>query len=121
MPQVPVSVWEQIAVVIVFAFLLAGLGWILVKVFAKAIADINSHYALLIEHNNNQWQKYFDARSEASQIVNQQIIGQLEGLTAVVKELAKDFAEHDTLERQMLAELSELTEKRKPAKKNPNQ
>lgn len=117
MPQVPVSVWEQIAVVIVFAFLLAGLGWVLVKVFSKAIADINSHYALLIKQNNEQWQMYFDARSESNQLVNQQIIEQLEGLTKVVKELAKDFAEHDTLERQVLADLSERP---RPAKKNPN-
>jgi predicted PurR-regulated permease PerM len=99
MPQVPVSVWEQIAVVIVFAFLLAGLGLILVKVFAKAISEINAHYAKIVDSTNEKWQKYFDARSETNQMVNAQVISQLAGLTKAVEKLASDLEAHDQRSR----------------------
>lgn len=116
-PEVPLSVWEQISVVVVFAFLLGGMGWLLMKVFSKAIADINAHYASIVSNNNAQWQKYFDARGETEKLVNEQVIRQLEGLTKVVTRLVSDFERHDQMERQAL---DEMAEKRRLAKKNPN-
>jgi predicted PurR-regulated permease PerM len=98
---VPMSAWEQIAVIIVFAFLLGGLGWVLVKVFTKSIADINAHYALLLEKNNTQWQQYFDARSETSNLVNKQVVTQLSELTKAVADLTNKFNSHDQWERQL--------------------
>jgi len=95
MPEVPVSVWEQIPVVIVFAFLLAGLGWLLVKVFSKAVAEINAHYAEIVRQNNEQWQKYFDAKDESNRIVNEQVVEKLEELTNVISKLVDDFRDHD--------------------------
>lgn len=95
MPNVPVSVWEQIPVVVVFAFLLAGLGWLLVKVFSKAVAEINEHYAAIVRQNNEQWQKYFDAKDESNRMVNEQVVERLEELTAVIENLVNDFREHD--------------------------
>ncbi len=95
MPEVPVSVWEQIPVVIIFAFLLAGLGWLLVNVFSKAVAEINAHYAEIVRQNNEQWQKYFDARDENNRIVNQQVVEKLEELANVIKNLMDDFRDHD--------------------------
>lgn len=105
-PTVPVSVWEQIAVVVVFAFLLGGLGWLLMKIFSRAIADIHAHYASIVTNNNAQWQKYFDARGETEKLVNEQVIKQLEGLTNVVTRLVSDFDKHDQMERQALDEMS---------------
>lgn len=98
---VPMSAWDQIAVIVVFAFLLAGLGWILVKIFTKAIADINAHYAILLEKTNTQWQQYFDARSETSNLVNKQIVAQLGELTQAVGDLTHRFDSHDQWERQL--------------------
>lgn len=115
--SVPVSVWEQIPVVVIFALLLAGLGWVLVKIFVKAIADINSHYAHVIKATNEQWQKYFDARSAANQLINDQVVKQLEGLTRAVEKLVDDFESHDQMERQVFGD---LTARRKPSKRNPN-
>lgn len=107
LPDVPVSVWDQIPVVVIFALLLAGLGWLLMKIFTKAIAEINSHYASIVTSNNAQWQKYFDARGETDKLINEQVIRQLEGLTKIVTRLVADFDKHDQMERQALDEMAE--------------
>ena len=106
LPNIPVSVWEQIAVVIVFAFLLSGMGWILVRLFTQAIADVHAHYAQLIKDTNHQWQQYFDARSESSGLVNQRMLERLDELAGLIENLAVDFQTHDQLERQALERLS---------------
>lgn len=100
LPAVPATVWEQIPVVITFALLLAGMAWLLMKVFAKTIADINSHYAAVIKSNNEQWQKYIDAKQESANLITQQMMHQMEELTESIRDLRKDFDGHDQLERQ---------------------
>jgi hypothetical protein len=129
MPVVPVSVWDQLAIVVIFAFLLAGIGWLIIKVFSKAIADINKYYAAIVEsnntqfskallENNKQWQLYFDARSESNKIIESQMVEKLESLTDVIVKLDSRFGQHDLMERQALDEMSG---KRKLTKKiNPN-
>lgn len=117
MPTVPVSVWDQLPVVVIFSFLLAGIAWLMVKAFSKAIADINAHYASIIQTNNEQWQKYFDARSESYQLVNENVLKQLKNLTDAIGKFHTDFMVHDLMERQAL---DEMPEKRKSAKKNRN-
>ncbi len=102
LPDVPVTVWEQIPVIIIFAFLLAGGAWLMVKAFKEAVADINRHYSSIIEQNNKQWQAYFDARSDANKMVDEQIISQLSGLTQAIEVLSRKFQEHDLMERQAL-------------------
>ncbi len=108
MPEVPVSVWEQIPVVIVFAFLLAGLGWLLVREFSKAIADINNHYAGIVRQNNEQWQKYFDAKDENNRLVNEQVVKQLGELTHAIRELISDLRDHDQRIGEKIDELPTL-------------
>ncbi len=102
MPTVPVTVWEQISVVVVFAFLLAGLGWFLVKMFTSAIADVNAHYANLLKDTNAQWQKYFDARSESSNILAEKLTLRMDEMTHILSVLVKDFEEHDRVEMEMI-------------------
>jgi predicted PurR-regulated permease PerM len=101
MPTVPVSVWEQISVVIVFAFLLAGLGWVLVKMFTSAIADVNAHYANLLKDTNAQWQKYFDARSDSTNAISQQMMSRMDEIAKILGGLVSDFEVHDAMERQV--------------------
>lgn len=108
MPDVPVSVWEQIPVVVVFAFLLAGLGWLLVKVFSKAVAEINAHYAEIVRQNNEQWQKYFDAKDESNRMINEQVVEKLEELTNAISKLVEDFREHDRRMGEKIYELPRL-------------
>jgi regulator of sigma D len=112
------SAWEQIAVVIVFTLLLAGIGYLsfraftsvvtnLNKAFTQSVADINKYYAAIIEKNNQQWQMYFDARSESSKLVNDNIIEKLEKLTQVIDKMDANFTAHDVMERQALADMAE--------------
>ena len=90
-PNIPVPVWEQIAVVIVFAFLLGGLGWVLVRLFTQAVADINAHYAALIKDTNTQWQNYFDARTESLAENSRQILARMDEVT---RALGQDSPRH---------------------------
>lgn len=115
MPTVPLSVWEQISVVVVFAFLMAGLAWLMVRAFSNAVADINSHYAEIIKASNLQWQQYFDARSETGRLVNNQIVEQLKNLTESIMELSERHDGHDTMVR---GALDAMADKRKPLAKN---
>lgn len=117
MPTVPVSVWEQIPVIVIFALLLAGIAWLMVKAFSKAIADINSHYSAIIQNNNEQWQKYFDARSENYRLINEKVLAQLEALTGAINEFHAEFQSHDQMERQALDQMSG---RRQLAKNNRN-
>ena len=127
-PDIPVSVWEQIPVIVIFTLLLGGVSYFMIKTFSKAVSDINAHYAIITEksnaqyaqslkENNAQWQKYFDARTETSALVNKQIIEQLEGLTEAVEKLVGDFKEHDQMERQALAAGALSPQKHRTAKK----
>ncbi len=109
-PTIPVSVWDQIAIVVIFALLLAGLGCVLVKLFVTAIADVNKHYADVLTKTNDQWQKYFDARSESNNLVNRQIMQQMGEISGLLSNLMKDFTAHDHMERQALDAMAKRRE-----------
>lgn len=117
MPTVPVSVWDQIPVIVVFSFLLCGGAWLMVRAFSKAVADINAHYASIIERNNAQWQMYFDARSATSKVIDDQVVDKLEKLTGVIEKLTEDFAKHDAVEIGLLERIAGAQDRRK---RNPN-
>lgn len=95
MPSIPVSVWDQIGVVVVYTILLGGLGGLLTKLFTQAIADINAHYASLLKETNQQWQQYIDARSEAANEVSRKMLERMEYLCAALARLSADFERHD--------------------------
>ena len=116
-PTIPVSVWDQIAVVIVFAILLGGMGWFGAKLFiraikdvsaenAKAIREINAENAKVIGSVNIQWQRYFDARSESSNLLSQELTKRMDEIAQILGGLVKDFSSHDQMERQALDEMS---------------
>ena len=100
LPTVPVSVWDQIGVVVVFSFLMAGLGYVVVKVFTRSIADFNAHYAELLKDTNRQWQQYFDARTEASTQISRALTERMDQIGAILGQLVKDFERHDLMERE---------------------
>lgn len=87
MPQVPVSVWEQIPIIIVFALLMAGLGWVFMTLFSKQIDKTHEYYAARMKENNEQWQGYFDARASSFIKMGEDMQAGLERLTEVLEEL----------------------------------
>ncbi len=132
LPTVPVSVWEQAAIVVIFALLLAGLGWVLTRIFSSAIEktnashartvrDITAHYSSLVAKSNEQWQQYFDARSDANKAIYEHLSQKLESLIKAdeklyeeVNALANEFELHDQMERQAL---DDMANKRRLSKK----
>jgi thiamine pyrophosphokinase len=58
-----------------------------------------------LRENNEQWQLYFNARSETTQMVNSQVVEKLEKLTAIIQKLVGDFDSHDRMERQAFEEI----------------
>jgi ABC-type multidrug transport system fused ATPase/permease subunit len=125
-PNVPVTVWEQIPVVVLFALLLfatvIGPVWFIARAFTKAIADINKYYAEIIQSNNSQWQAYFDARSESSRMLNTQLAERLDNVATILKKLVHDFELHDEMEKQLFDLLSGETKStvKRTRKKDPN-
>jgi len=105
--EIPVSVWEQIQVIIVFALLLAGGAWLMVRAFSNAVAEINKHYASIVENSNNQWQRYFDAKNEKNEMVNEEVVGNLKQLTDVISRLRNDIDQHDDVMRGALDAMAE--------------
>lgn len=104
---IPASVWDQLGVVLVFVFTLGTIGYWLVRKFTEAIAEINSHYGKIVTDINNSWQRYFDARMEATALINQETITKLAELSKAVRELRKDFDSHDQWERQVVQDQPE--------------
>lgn len=98
--SIPVGVWDQLAVVLVFVVTLGTLGYWMVRKFTDAISDINAHYGKIISDSNVSWQRYFDARMEATAMVNSETITKLAELSEAVRELRRDFDAHDQWERQ---------------------
>lgn len=87
-PNIPVPVWEQIPIVIVFSFLMAGLGWVLVRLADRSMAGVNATYTQQMRATNEQWQRYFDARIESFFLVNQQMLDRMDEVARVLTRLA---------------------------------
>ena len=98
--SIPVGVWDQLAVVLVFVATLGTLSYWMVRKFTEAISDINVHYGKIISESNSSWQRYFDARMEATAMVNSETITKLAELSEALRELRRDFDSHDQWERQ---------------------
>ncbi len=91
----------------------------MVKAFTKAVADINNHYAKIVESNNEQWQKYFDARSDSNAVVSGQLVDKLERLTGIIDKLVSDFEKHDAVEISLLQQMAQKQIANKQAAKKP--
>ena len=109
---IPIGVWEQISVVVVFALLLSGVGYVLVKVFTKAIADINNHYARLFSDQNLSWQKYFDARSEATSLMTAKLTERMDDIANLLSTLISDHDKHDVRVQNAIDKMNERARRR---------
>lgn len=105
-PNIPQSVWDQLGVVVIFAFLLGGEAYTLVKLFLSGIADINKHYADLLQRSNEQWQKYFDARIQTSNELTQRMTQRMDSITELLEQSISDANQHDLMVRQALDAMS---------------
>ena len=81
-PSVPVSVWEQISVVIVFAFLLAGLGWLWQQFTLRAFTYLLTHLTSALNNSAEQIRESVDANTE------------------MLKTLVIEFKTHDQVTRE---------------------
>lgn len=87
MPNVPVPVWEQISIVIVFSFLIAGLGWAMFRLAGQAFENANQVFGRELSNSNQQWQRYCDARLDGFNTLNQQMLDRLDEFTKVLRNL----------------------------------
>ena len=140
LPTVPVSVWDQIAIVVIFCFLLVGLGWVLTRIFsgsikeanaahaqavkeanaehAQTIKDITVHYSDLVIKNNDQWQKYFDARADSTNIISQQMLSRLDEMSQVLSGLVNDFSVHDAMQREGFGQVEQHQSDTRPVRRS---
>jgi rubrerythrin len=108
---IPIGVWEQISVVVVFALLLSGVGYVLVKMFTKAIADINGHYARLFADQNVSWQMYFDARSESTAMMTVKLTERMDDIANLLRGLIEDHEKHDNRIQNAITKMDERSRK----------
>jgi hypothetical protein len=99
-PNIPVPVWEQIGVVIVFSFLLAGLGWsamqAVLRISQTLSADAQKQVDVLLrslEERRALWQQII-THLELITRFDQEILERLEHLRQKQEELAAAFHAH---------------------------
>lgn len=96
-PNIPVSVWEQLGVVIVFSFLLAGLGLSGLQAMVRVSQNLTQRQVELIksclEECRAIWQQiieYFESTAR----IDQEILENLEQLRQQQEKLSAAFEAH---------------------------
>lgn len=96
--EIPKSVWEQMAVVVLFMIL----AWVMLREFAKALEKISDSYSKQLEASNVQWQKYFDAKNEKNDVVSNEMLDKIAALTAEIAKMVESQDAHDNMTRSAL-------------------
>jgi len=91
----PESVWNQLAIVLVFTGLLILVIQLMTKTFKDAIADINRHYSEIVDATAKQWYKLIDAQQLNYTLVAKEQTDRLEQLTKVIERLSEDVLKID--------------------------
>jgi hypothetical protein len=107
--QIPTPVWEQLGVVVIFALLLSGMAWLMIKEFSKAVEKISDSYSKQAEESNKQWQAYFDAKNAKNDLINDEVI---EKLTILAMEIQKVVVAQDTHDTMVRSALDAMDKKR---------
>lgn len=137
--EIPVPVWQQLGVVIIFAMLLAGMAWLGLREFSKVTENISKSYTMQIEKitdnyakqtesSNTQWQRYFDAKNATMDVYNSEILEKMSdlardmtNLTTEIGKLAVSQDMHDTMVRTALDEMKDTRARLTEAKKRKEQ
>ena len=97
-PSIPVPVWEQISVVIVFSFLLAGLGWsglqAVLRVSQYLSAEAQRQFELIqrsLDERRALWQEMLTHLDSITRF-DQEMLERLERLRLGQEELAEALA-----------------------------
>lgn len=96
MPTVPVSVWEQMGVVVLYTVASIIVFGLLIRNFTRSIDKIEANHANVIKGLHEQYMEIihtFEARwQEQAQTfsrANDQIVSKLEGLTETIEQVNK--------------------------------
>jgi hypothetical protein len=101
---VPVSVWQQLAVVLVFALL----GYGALKVFRDIVREIANDYKKAIQLEREQHQREREAdRQEFKQLLDkfEMIVDEFRKMSGVVGAFIQDFHAHDQMERAQIDQI----------------
>jgi predicted PurR-regulated permease PerM len=115
-PEIPPTVWDQLGVVVIFALLLSGMAWLMIKEFSKAVQKISDSYSKQAEDNNRQWQAYFDAKNEKNDLINEEVIEKLTTLAIEINKMIIAQDTHDTMVRTALDTMEKKRNKLSAAK-----
>ena len=114
--EIPTPVWEQLGVVVIFALLLSGMAWLMIKEFSKAVEKISDSYSKQAEESNKQWQQYFDAKNTKNDLINDEVIEKLTILAIEIQKVVVAQDTHDTMVRSALDAMDKKRNKLSNAK-----
>jgi len=114
--EIPTPVWEQLGVVVIFALLLSGMAWLMIKEFSKAVEKISDSYSKQTEESNKQWQQYFDAKNAKNDLINDEVIEKLTILAIEIQKVVVAQDTHDTMVRSALDAMDKKRNKLSNAK-----
>ena len=114
--EIPTPVWEQLGVVVIFALLLSGMAWLMIKEFSKAVEKISDSYSKQAEESNKQWQQYFDAKNAKNDLINDEVIEKLTILAIEIQKVVVAQDTHDTMVRSALDAMDKKRNKLSNAK-----
>jgi len=114
--EIPTPVWEQLGVVVIFALLLSGMAWLMIREFSKAVEKISDSYSKQAEESNKQWQQYFDAKNTKNDLINDEVIEKLTILAIEIQKVVVAQDTHDTMVRSALDAMDKKRNKLSNAK-----
>jgi len=114
--EIPTPVWEQLGVVVIFALLLSGMAWLMIREFSKAVEKISDSYSKQAEESNKQWQQYFDAKNAKNDLINDEVIEKLTILAIEIQKVVVAQDTHDTMVRSALDAMDKKRNKLSNAK-----
>jgi hypothetical protein len=115
MPTVPLTAWEQAAIVVIFCLLLvalfAGVRALLTSVYNQNLTTF-TQFQKFLEKQDERWQEYFEHRENSFNDRNGAVVGALE-------RISNKLDEHHAETARAIATMEERTRPRKNSTKKP--
>lgn len=107
MQTVPVSVWEQMGVVVLYTFLLIVFGGLLIRYFAQTIRKIEEQHTQVVRGISDQYVaaiRTYDTRSQEQSVALARIVTQLEGMAGAIDRVDESVR---TLQAQLVPQVDD--------------
>lgn len=110
---VPVPVWQQLGVVLVFALL----GYIALRIFKDIVVGIARDYqkAILSEREHNSVERAQDREEIKAMLAKfDDMVKEFQRISSSVEKMIEEFKDHDKMERSEIQDIRDFVARNKP-------